>query len=178
MTFREQMVCLWLAGDGGPRRQAWTAGILQDGKEHTLQGNPFLSCVRQVSMASPSQLFSSQKLPIPPVPKHSAQEWLCPSCHTVGHHVQSQSPIPQARPPQSQKTLLRSCKALASQAACTCVPFLSCLNPLSGSLKLSSRQIVHWDLHASTVQGQKVWFGLVDMGAGSRNSHVVAICSL
>lgn len=84
MIFREQMVCLWLAGDGGPRRQAWTAGILQDGKECTLQGKPFLSCIRQVFMASPSQLFSSQRSPSSPAPKRSAQEGLCPSRHTVG----------------------------------------------------------------------------------------------
>lgn len=113
-AFREQMVSLWLAGDGGCRTQAQTAEILQDGKEHTFQGNPFLSCIRQVSTAFPSQLFSSQRLPIPPVLKHSAQKVLCPSHHTVGHHIPkpiSHTPSQIPSVPESTSTFLQStCK--------------------------------------------------------------------
>ena len=79
-----------------------------------LQGNPFLSCVRQISMASPYQLFTSQKLPIPPVLKHPAQEGLCPSHHTVGHHVPepiTHTPSQTPSVPESTSMFLQStCK--------------------------------------------------------------------
>lgn len=113
------MVCLWLAGDGASRRQAWTARILQNGKECMWQRNPFLFCIRQVSIASPSQLLISQRLSIPPVPKHSAQGGCAPPVTQWAITSQSKSPIPQARLFQSEKALPCSCKALARQALCT-----------------------------------------------------------
>jgi len=60
MALREQTICLWLAGDGGSKRQAGTAGILQDGKERTLQGNSLLSCLDKFPRHPPPSLSASR----------------------------------------------------------------------------------------------------------------------
>lgn len=64
-------VCLWLTGDGGPRRQAWSVGILQDGKQCVLQGDP----CKKYRLAEQKGVQVTQ----------GATWWQCPHCSVAFH---------------------------------------------------------------------------------------------
>lgn len=90
--------------------------------------------------------------------------------HLKANHPHTKPPVP-----ASTFTFLQSTRKPSSLHI---HPVTVLLTSFEGKLEVELQTPGHSDLHASRMKGQKVQLGFVDTGAGTRNSQVVAICSL